>query len=581
MAVITADIPAASPLAPPQPGWKALALSVGLNLLLFAFVLGVWSPAYETADDVSMMRIASGLLTGHPSEFLVFPHIAYGLLLKALYIHLPAVNWYPVCLYAAHFFAMVAIGYALLRRHPGWQSALVFCWCFCAFEMPVLLQPQFTSAAFVAGLGGLLLLATVLTAPRVRWGAGLAALALLLLGVAIRANACYLLFILATPVLIALAWQTRARDYLLAGGLLIAGLLALHLTQHAAYRAPAWQAFLAYRDTRSDLYDLPGLRGDFDKLTGSWGVKQDEHTTAVLRQAGWSANDARLFINLLVPTAAAPFDTPTLQTISRQLTHRRTLGASWAELSATLFHPSVLLFLLCCLFTLAVCAPALSNAQRLVLGATLLAFLLLAGGMAATAKLPFRLIVPPLWLLGGLAGWFLCAGEAPPLTRLRAWLPGIGPLAAACVFALLAFGVCDKLNAASTLNAQRAAAAGKFYAAYTPAPQTLIINSISGYFCIWYPPCSPIARYAQWPILTPGTWALATPLYQDTFARYHIAEMYLPLLDRPDTYFCGTRLEAHLVQSYLREHYHRASAPHLYKSLGGNEVGLFRFQANY
>ena len=100
---------------------RPLVLAMLLTSLLFAIVLAIDSPAYETNDDVVMSMIASG--TGvclSPDEHLVFSHVSIGLVLKELYTLVPDFPWYGAYLLGAQFLSQLAIVYAMLI----WQSGL-------------------------------------------------------------------------------------------------------------------------------------------------------------------------------------------------------------------------------------------------------------------------------------------------------------------------------------------------------------------------------------------------------------------------------------------------------------------------
>src|SRR5258708_6481795 len=63
------------PLREKHEDWKLLAFALLLNAALFGIFLSVFTPCYETNDDLIMQHIASGFYTGHPSEYLVFTSV--------------------------------------------------------------------------------------------------------------------------------------------------------------------------------------------------------------------------------------------------------------------------------------------------------------------------------------------------------------------------------------------------------------------------------------------------------------------------------------------------------------------------
>lgn len=540
------------------PAWKALAIAVGMTAALCAFVLCSWQAAYETGDDIQLVRIASGALTGTPSEFLVYCNALLGGVLKSLYTINPQVNWYPLGLYATHVLALTAVGYSLLRKFPGWKTAIVFLWLFLCFEAPLLLHPQYTSAAFLAGMGGLFLFAVAFDAPPAERRVTLAcAVGLLWLAVVIRDSAGVYLLLLGAPWLVGIYLRTRQRAVWVTLGVLIAGMLALQGYQHFCYRAPEWRAYLPYRDARSALYDFPGLRGDYQPRTLTWAYKQDARTTSALKQVGWSGNDAGMFLNLLAPTGNAPFDQQSLQKLSRLVSHPRTIAETVGEFSLTLFGQALWLLTSLCLLTVVVCFLVVTPAQRWVIGATLAGMLLFECGFAYTAKLPFRLIAPSLCFVSGLCGWYLCSGTEPPLTRLLKTLRVPGALITGLLLLVALNFLFDYLLKVSTINSLFADDAQKLYASFTPPKDGLMVTTSSGFLYKSLSPFGDPARYRQWETITPGAWALSSPLYTQVFTHYGITDMYLALLQRPHTFFCGTKAEAEMVKVYLAEHFHR------------------------
>ena len=62
-----------------------------IEVLVFITIVKV---RFETNDDTAMNLIASGSLTGSPSELLIFTNVSIGYLLKWLYSTTSNINWY-------------------------------------------------------------------------------------------------------------------------------------------------------------------------------------------------------------------------------------------------------------------------------------------------------------------------------------------------------------------------------------------------------------------------------------------------------------------------------------------------------
>ena len=125
-----------------------LSASLAWMGFLFAIVLSVYTPAYETNDDVSMSMIASGTGIGvQPDEHLVFTHVAIGLLLKYLYIQMPSIPWYGSYLLGIHFLSQVAVLYAMLKWRYSRAAAFCYLVLFAIAGVQLITRLQFTSTA--------------------------------------------------------------------------------------------------------------------------------------------------------------------------------------------------------------------------------------------------------------------------------------------------------------------------------------------------------------------------------------------------------------------------------------------------
>ena len=77
------------------------AILLVVPLILLAIV--VFRPSYDTNDDPVMSLIVSGkVVSQQPDEHMVFTHFLIGLVLKNLYLLLPAIPWYGIYLFAVH-----------------------------------------------------------------------------------------------------------------------------------------------------------------------------------------------------------------------------------------------------------------------------------------------------------------------------------------------------------------------------------------------------------------------------------------------------------------------------------------------
>jgi hypothetical protein len=75
--------------------WGPFQITFTLVLYAFAQTL-IFGSRFGTNDDVGMVQIANGGITGKPSQYLIFINVALGYILKLGYQSIPSVQWYPL-----------------------------------------------------------------------------------------------------------------------------------------------------------------------------------------------------------------------------------------------------------------------------------------------------------------------------------------------------------------------------------------------------------------------------------------------------------------------------------------------------
>lgn len=119
------------------------------SLLLF------FNIRFETNDDVIMLLISSGVISGTPDEHLVFIGIPIGLFLKFLYESLPDVEHYTVLFILLHTFSTLLItsSIAHITENHLLKKSLLF--LFFAVEGNLILNLQFTTTSAIVALASL------------------------------------------------------------------------------------------------------------------------------------------------------------------------------------------------------------------------------------------------------------------------------------------------------------------------------------------------------------------------------------------------------------------------------------------
>lgn len=262
--------------------------------ILFALVITMMPPAFQTNDDAVMCMIVSGQgITLAPDEHMVFTNVIIGKILKSLYTYFPKMLWYGWYLVATQWIVTVAILYVFLRPRYTRLKLLGFAAYFLTAGIYFLVNLQFTSTANLAGIAaGMLLLQLVGHAQKSHLEqVVLAAAAALLLvwGGLIRSDAFMLAAMLVCPVLVVTYWlgsaSRRAAVSACLSLCIAAGLMFFAERYHQdCYSDPKWQAFYEYNPLRVKFNDE------------QW-VKYTRESKQIFDQVGWSKNDYEMIVN--------------------------------------------------------------------------------------------------------------------------------------------------------------------------------------------------------------------------------------------------------------------------------------------
>lgn len=130
--------------------WYAILENAGLLLLL----LLIFTPAYETNDDMGMALLVNGA-KGVYDPHLVFSHYFLGVVLSVLYRLTDRIPWYPLLQYLTLFASFTAVTYVCNRKTADWLQRLLWMAVF-AYEGYINLQ--FTKTAGIASAAGIFLI---------------------------------------------------------------------------------------------------------------------------------------------------------------------------------------------------------------------------------------------------------------------------------------------------------------------------------------------------------------------------------------------------------------------------------------
>jgi hypothetical protein len=275
-----------------------LRFSFAAVFILFALVLALFHPSYDTNDDVLMTMIAAGQgFCPAPDEHLIFTNILVGQTLKWLYTAWPQIPWYGCYLLAVHYAAQVGVLYCVIanplkRSKEATPSSsrtrlALYLLYFALIELAFLNNLQFTTTAFLAAQAGtfLLWLAWQRRAhePDVAIGGPLiAAVLLLLVAALVRFESLAMALLVAAPLVLLharRAWRAVLGPCGMAAAV-AAALIALTTAydRHAYDRDPQWRGFFAYNQLRVKFNDY------------RW-TNYSPQTAGAFAKVGWTKND--------------------------------------------------------------------------------------------------------------------------------------------------------------------------------------------------------------------------------------------------------------------------------------------------
>jgi hypothetical protein len=552
-------------------GVQALLWAAVVNLVLFGLFLTCATPVYETNDDLMMQTIASGFHTGQPDGHLVFTNILIGWALRFLYGTWAGCNWYFIYLLAVHYVSLTAIAFLVVSRRGGWLFATLYLGFFLIVETHILLHPQFTTTAFLAGTAGLLLLVDGLRPGHpAQWPKSAAGIALVGLMGLVREPVALLLAVIAGPFLLerfGLAGWRR----LLGTGLACAGiLLVLHGINRLAYqRDPAWAEFLEYNRMRGEIH-VTALAAFIPQAAPA---------------VGWSENDGWMFSQFYFSDPDVYAGVPQMRVFLAKLKAlaRDEPAASWRFPARFLFLPKMFQGDARLLMQLAIlnaiwCLFAAGVFRRRCLVTLLVSyglFVVLGFYLLRTARLPERVAYNIPLFVHAICLYWATGFRNLPVTATR---PGradvfVAPLWRAKIFRPLTLvlvpvwaflylfslvQLTQSLWLANNYNRNLEQISHKIVKPLRTLlpdqkPPILIPMPLDSVLerCVFFYPSAEKAPF----FLVPYGWITRSPLFSQILERHRLRPYSLSLVDRPDVFFLmGTRwLEP--LRIFYREHY--------------------------
>lgn len=531
----------------------AFGAAVAINFIVFAFVLGLGHATFEENDDVALMSIVSGLMTGRPDAHLVFTNALIGLPLAALYRSFGHIEWYSLYLYAVQFIAMTAVSCAIIRRW-SWRIGLAsIALIYVGFEARNLLSLQFTTTASLAGSAGLALIWTGHEEEglRARLTMLSAGVALLVLCALIRFQSFQLILLLSAPWIIAAAVASRPslvsrRWKVLAAAIGVAMLLAFcaSAADSAWYKSdPGWARYTQYNHARAPLHDRPGF------------VYTPE-TQHVFESVGWSRNDHEMFMLWF-------FTDPDIYSLEKLTTlSERFAGASRApetilrKVSARLSisWPALLVMLVMLAGPIVLAKPTQRRgaAFRAACGAGVA--LAAVGALLIWAKLPDR-VFNSIVLFVSIAA-LTCAGRFSERAFARRGALFLVALLIPAVLFLL-----RDLRGLNHMNRLKNAAVvdmmdrlGENFAPDSDAaPSPVFVLWANMFPYRWLSPLRAGEVFGQIDTIMLG-WPTGSPLFEASLARHGVEDLYSDLFERDDLFLFAKVRHIEALLGFISEH---------------------------
>jgi len=263
-----------------------LILSLAINIILFALFFYFVTPRFQTPDDFIMMQIASGRLTGQPSEYLFYSNIIIGKLLVFLYSFLPHINWYPILLYFIHFISMIAIFCSLFSKKKNIYIISVYLLIFSVFELYFLTYLQWTTTAFVAGLGGIVLFLSFLESKgKSFYFANAVSIILITISGLIRENVFYLIIGLSIAILGLKFFKKpswRIPVFLIIVLILFSSCIIFNKNYYQ--KDKEWAFYIEYHRFMAKVFNYP-----------EFSYYYADNAERIYNKVGWSKNDLHIF----------------------------------------------------------------------------------------------------------------------------------------------------------------------------------------------------------------------------------------------------------------------------------------------
>jgi len=376
---------------------RATLIAAAVVAVLALIVRICFVQTFKTNDDVGMSMICSGHgYTSAPDEHLLYTNIVVGQMLAALYTFNRHCPWYGSYLFIVNLVGMIAVISQLIARFKRTGAIIavsIFIICVC-FNNLILLQ--FTTAAFMVGLGGYaLILGWLEDGLEVSWPAlvrPLLGIVLLIICSLVR----YEIFVLVTilsmfvyAVRFLQPWsklKTNWRTLLMIFcSIAITGGVAVAFQQYNSWvyrQSSGWENF----------YQANRLMAGFSDYGDGRAASELRKREAQIA-AGWTSNDLKILQNVFILNSEL-FSIEKMQTAVKVLKNSNysSVVEVWNDFSPVFSNAMVVPIIVASLTLMLTCTTLGVKKWRLFVLALLILGLMLA--LLLTLKLPEHVFFP-------------------------------------------------------------------------------------------------------------------------------------------------------------------------------------------
>lgn len=518
-------------------------LGILLISVLYCLFFLLLVPKYATNDDVKLTMIASGTsIVSRPDEHLLFTNVIAGQILKRLYIMGPDVPWYGIYIFSVHAVSTFCLLYCIASSGLSLTRFVFFLSFFLIVQMKFLIDPQFTTTAFMAALSGVFMFACSLQDEKTNAGMLTASGVLLFISSLIRMEMLMLTSLLFLPMLV---METKGNC---SGRKKVISVFFIGITAIAAFGAYRYNAVYYYCDPRwKGFYEMNGLRA---QITDYGSVVYNSETKRHFDEVGWSRNDYLMFSNWFFADKAlyAPERQSGLLSHFKNRWRWKPFSEAAPPIKKMLGDPSFLL-----MTGLAVTGLFYCRGRRHleVIAPTFILTAALIGYMAFFMKLPSRVYSPIAAFLAFQAVFFVNKSiDLQSPMRARRWL-GAATILLLLLLSFVRVYAC--YTAADTRLANRNSLIDMLDNLRSPG--RLVVSIADSFpFEMALLPFDSLKKFRGLDIYWTG-YILNTPLPDVQLERFGITDIYTALYMNDNLVLVSRRELLALYATFVKEHY--------------------------